>query len=159
MKYLVSAVFVLVLSSLSIPAMASGCGGPEYYLQSTKVLSTSPFKERVENNEIYLTFNSKGPYLVKLALFTKLISVQGVNFFFWHDLTLQGTIPADITVEKLDAALKSTDTVIDLVEDTYDINCGTPSGGVEKNLRIQMKYGSKVLEFKTNYFPAATSDY
>ncbi len=157
MKYQVSvifsAIFAVVLTLASGQAMASGCGGPEYSIEKTAVISTSLIKNSVESKDILLMINTKGPVQLELTLFSKILPVKDSPYFFWHTLRLDGQIPANFSLEKLNRSFNEDQATIDLVKDSYFINCGNPAYDDEQNLRIQLRYEDTVLTFRTDYVP------
>ncbi|AFY00739.1 hypothetical protein [Bdellovibrio bacteriovorus] len=152
MKKFVLVVLMGLASMMPNLAAASGCGGPEYYRESTKVLSTSLFKDAVENHTIYLTTTIAGPLELQVSVYAELMPQPDYPSFYWHKLYAQ-SIPQGFDIQQLEALLNAADTRIEMVEDFYSINCGNPSEGTSKNLRMIVNYNGELVEFRSGYLP------
>jgi|GEM_PF-2214189 len=155
MKKFMALLVLVGLFGVHHAAQASGCGGPEYYLRSTRVLESAPFVDVAENYDLNLTTYLKDPsYRLEMPLFTKILAVPGNPYFFWHNATVEGSQPAQMDIKKLDQLLKGA--TLEIVEDTYDITCADPvSTPTAKNLRVIVKYDGQDLEIRTHYVPEA----
>lgn len=147
---------LMFLGSLAVfqQAHASGCGGPEYYLENSIVLQSLPFSEAIENYEIGL-FTSKDSQSQRLELhfYSKKMTVPGSPNFNWHLATPEGSLPAKVTFQELETLLRQS--TVEIVEDKYFINCGVADKETENNFRIRLNYNGQSLVLRTNYVPEA----
>ena len=156
MKYLM-ALTTLTLMHLIHPASAnaSGCGGVEYYIDSTTVLEKHAFKKAVESYDIVITTMQGGvTRSVQLDFSTKIMSRPKDPSFFWHEALTEGTAPTDVDAKELEKILATS--TVELVEDKYSFNCGSPTGkDTERNFRIKFDYHGTPVEIRTHYVPDA----
>ncbi|WP_374074513.1 hypothetical protein [Bdellovibrio bacteriovorus] len=147
---------LMLLGSLAMfqQAHASGCGGPEYYLETSKVLQSLPFAEAIENYEIGLfTSKDRRSQRLELHFFSKKMSVPGSPHFNWHMATPEGGLPAYVTFQELENLLQQS--TVEIVEDKYIIDCGVADKDTENNFRIRLNYNGQSLVLRTNYAPEA----
>lgn len=143
----------LILGGFS-QAHASGCGGPEFYLESTKVLESYPFSI-IPNFNAHLIVDQTGTLkTINLDFFLDKVPVPGSSSFFWHTATVEeGGKVQFMSPPQLVMALKTGH--VEIVEDTYSIDCATVTSGVAKNIRIVLNPGIG-YNLRTNYVPEVT---
>jgi hypothetical protein len=137
---------------------ASGCGGAEFYPSAeAKVLSNESFNAKKASYDIHLTTSLHEAATLSMSLYAEILPVKNLDSFFWHGLDLTGVVPENLSLQEVDLALNQESTRLEVVEDSFEINCATPDHGTQKNLRIRLPYRGQILEFKTHYLPDAKS--
>ncbi|WII71610.1 hypothetical protein QJS83_14160 [Bdellovibrio sp. 22V] len=137
-------------------AHASGCGGPEYSIEETRVLQTFSFAEAVKNFSMSLSADAQAKITdTSISFYSEKMNVPEYLFFYWHEARSSKKTPENMTFNELAAHLKSSQ--VELVEDRFFVNCGYAETNTKNNFRIRFNYNGQEVELRTGYVPEARS--
>lgn len=141
-----------LLAFAPLMSRASGCLRPEFGLQSTVLVEQKPFVQAVSDFDLRRPATWNGELSIKIKTPVPLIPGPVSFMRYDHELYLVSSTH-DLKLSDVSDALMEAQTQIDLVEDSFEIDCANESKGQTFNLRVFLKIHNETFEFRTRYYP------